>query len=112
VAYRFSTEELDPAALRNGWSGTAVPTCSVRSGMPAVLSGAPFLDAARDEDEQAQLWSRAFTALRHLAALERAFEAAKADFANDPDTLAFRRLKAERDAYRREIKTGAVFETH
>jgi DNA primase len=112
VAYRFSTEELDPAALRERLERNGRGDLLRQVGHAAVLSGAPFLDAARDEDEQAQLWSRAFTALRHLAALERAFEAAKADFANDPDTLAFRRLKAERDAYRREIKTGAVFETH
>jgi DNA primase len=112
VAYRFSVDAPDPVELRrrleNGGRGELLR----RVGHAAALAYAPYLGAAVDEEERRVLWSRAFAALRHLAALERAFEMAKADFTDDPDTLAFRRLKAERDAYRRDIKTGAVFATH
>jgi DNA primase len=112
VGYRFSVEAPDPAALRGRLEAQGRGELLRRVGHAATLAPAPYLDPAVDPEESAALWSRAFAALRHLAALERAFEMAKADFTDDPDTLAFRRLKAERDAYRRDIKTGAVFATH
>ena len=110
VAHRFSTNEADPAALRRRLEAAGRVDLLRRVAHDATLAAAPFLDPGRDGEEQARLWTRAFEALRRLFALERAFDAAKADFSHDPDTLAFRRLKAERDAWRRDIKTGAVFE--
>ncbi len=109
VAYRFATEAPDGAELRARLAGEHGPLLA-RLSKDAAVSGVPFLTA--EGEAQAALWARGFEALRHLATLERAFEVAKADFAGDPDTTAFRKLKLERDAYRRAVRSGEIWDTH
>jgi DNA primase len=74
----------------------------------AAKSSAPFLSAEPDLAAKDQ-WSQAFEVLTRMAALESALSAAKADASQGLDAGAFGRLKAERDALRRAIKSGTVW---
>ena len=73
----------------------------------AAKSGAPFLAADKPLGETRIRWSQAFDALTRVAALEDALASAASMPGQDE---AFRRLKAERDALRRAVKTGEIWE--
>ena len=75
----------------------------------ARMSAAPFLFADTPDAPAKDQWSQAFEVLTRMAALESALAAAKAEAAKGLDADAFSRLKAERDALRRAIKTGTVW---
>ena len=75
----------------------------------ATKSGAPFLDPDLSPAAARALWSHAFLALTRLAALESALISAKAEAAEAGGMTALMRLKAERDALRRAIKTGTIW---
>ena len=80
----------------------------------AAKSSAPFLSSepdtfAKDPDAAKEQWSQAFEVLTRMAALESALSAAKADASQGLDAGAFSRLKAERDALKRSIKSGTVW---
>jgi DNA primase len=74
----------------------------------ATKSSAPFL-SAEPPQAQKESWSQAFEVLIRMAALESALSAAKADASRGLDAGAFSRLKAERDALRRAIKSGTLW---
>jgi DNA primase len=74
----------------------------------AGKSSAPFLSPEPDPAAKDQ-WSQAFEVLIRMAALESALSAAKAEASQGLDAGAFSRLKAERDALRRAIKSGTVW---
>ena len=112
VAYRFSVEAPDGAELRARLTAAGRGAALGKLARAAATSAPPFLAADVEADVRRAQWLRAFDALRRLAALERAVEDAKADLAADPDTTAFRQLKAERDALRRDLKSGALYATH
>lgn len=112
VDYRFATDEPSAAELRGRLESKGLGDVLARLARAAAHSRAPFLEAEREAEERAALWARAFEALRQLQALERALVMAKQDLASDPDTLAFRRLKGERDAWRREVRGGGAFGLH
>jgi DNA primase len=61
------------------------------------------LDARRSQ------WSRGFGALSRAAALDDAIVAAKGNLGGREDMAAFERLKAERDALKRAIRTGTIW---
>jgi len=78
----------------------------------AAKSGAPFLAANAPLAEARVRWSQAFDASTPIswadwAALEDALAQARDVPGQDE---AFRRLKAERDALRRAIKAGTIWE--
>ena len=73
----------------------------------AAKSGAPFLAANAPLAEARVRWSQAFDASTRVAALEDALAHARDVPGQDE---AFRRLKAERDALRRAIKAGTIWE--
>jgi len=75
----------------------------------ASKSGAPFLDPELSPAAARALWSHAFSALTRLAALESALISAKAEAADAGGMSALMRLKAERDALRRAIRTGTIW---
>ena len=54
-------------------------------------------------------WSHAFEVQTRLAALEEALTSAKRDLAGPSGVDALMALKAERDALRRDIKTGRIW---
>ncbi len=103
----MSGQSLDSSGLRRhlAQSGHGVLLREVEKA--AAKSGAPFLAADKPLAEARTLWSQAFDALTRVATLESALEAVKAAPGED-DT--FRRLKAERDALRRAIKTGSIWD--
>ena len=106
VGVRFSGQSLDSSALRRhlATSGHSVLLREVEKA--AAKSGAPFLAMDKPLGEARTLWSQAFDALTRVAALESALDAAKAAPGQDET---FRRLKAERDALRRAIKAGEIW---
>jgi DNA primase len=73
----------------------------------AAKSAAPFL-TSEPAAAHAQ-WSQAFDILTRVAALESALSAAKAEAGQGLDAVSFSRLKSERDALRRAIKSGEVW---
>ena len=75
----------------------------------ARIAGAPFLNPNLPLDAARISWSHAFEVLTRMAALESALSAAKAELTDSSDTQAFMRLKGERDALKRAIRTGTVW---
>jgi DNA primase len=75
----------------------------------ARISGAPFLNPDLPQDAARISWSHAFEVLTRMAALESALSAAKTELTESSDAQAFMRLKGERDALRRAIRTGTVW---
>ncbi len=75
----------------------------------ARISGAPFLNPDIPPALAKSQWSHAFEVLIRMAALETALSAAKAALTASSDTLALMRLKGERDALKRAIRTGTVW---
>lgn len=112
AGYRFAVEQPEGEELRARLAEAGAGELLGRIGRAARLAGAPWLDAERTDADRRRSWSQALEAVRRLAVLDRAVEVAKADLDSDPDTSSFRRLKAERDAYRRELKSGSLFVVH
>jgi DNA primase len=75
----------------------------------ARIAGAPFLNPDLPQDAARTSWSHAFEVLTRMAALESALSVAKAELTDSSDTQAFMRLKGERDALKRAIRTGTVW---
>jgi DNA primase len=107
VRLRFSGQDLDSAALRRHLAQSGHDVLMREVEKAAAKSGAPFLAADKPLGETRIRWSQAFDALTRVAALEDALSSARGVPGQDE---AFRRLKAERDALRRAIKTGEIWE--
>jgi len=111
IRLRFSMEgsaqTLDSAALRRHLAQSGHDALVREVEKAAAKSGAPFLAANAPLAEARARWSQAFDALIRVAALEDALSSAAGMPGQDE---AFRRLKAERDALRRAIKTGEIWE--
>ena len=75
----------------------------------ARISGAPFLNPDLPQDAARISWSHAFEVLTRMAALESALAVAKTELTESSDAQAFMRLKGERDALKRAIRTGTVW---
>ncbi|MFJ6023308.1 DNA primase [Brevundimonas sp. NPDC092305] len=107
VRLRFSGQDLDSAALRRHLAQSGHDVLMREVEKAAAKSGAPFLAADKPLGETRIRWSQAYDALTRVAALEDALSSARGVPGQDE---AFRRLKAERDALRRAIKTGEIWE--
>ena len=107
VRLRFSGQDLDSAALRRHLAQSGHDVLMREVEKAAAKSGAPFLAADKPLAEARIRWSQAYDALTRVAALEDALSSARSVPGQDD---AFRRLKAERDALRRAIKTGEIWE--
>lgn len=106
VRLRFSGQDLDSAALRRHLAQSGHDVLMREVEKAAAKSGAPFLAADKPLAEARIRWSQAYDALTRVAALEDALSSARSVPGQDE---AFRRLKAERDALRRAIKTGEIW---
>ncbi|QBX36999.1 DNA primase [Brevundimonas sp. S30B] len=107
VRLRFSGQSLDSAALRRHLAQSGHDALMREVEKAAAKSGAPFLAADKPLGEARIRWSQAYDALIRVAALEDALSSARSVPGQDE---VFRRLKAERDALRRAIKTGEIWE--
>lgn len=107
VRLRFSGQSLDSAALRRHLAQSGHDVLMHEVEKAAAKSGAPFLATDKPLGETRTRWSQAFDALTRVAALEDALTSARGVPGQDET---FRRLKAERDALRRAIKTGEIWE--
>nr|WP_314437761.1 DNA primase [uncultured Brevundimonas sp.] len=107
VRLRLSGQSLDSAALRRHLAQSGHDALVREVEKAAAKSGAPFLAANAPLAEARVRWSQAFDASTRVAALEDALSQARNVPGQDE---AFRRLKAERDALRRAIKAGTIWE--
>ncbi|RYG18500.1 MAG: toprim domain-containing protein, partial [Caulobacteraceae bacterium] len=107
VRLRLSGHSLDSAALRRHLAQSGHDALVREVEKAAAKSGAPFLAANAPLAEARVRWSQAFDASTRVAALEDALAHARDVPGQDE---AFRRLKAERDALRRAIKAGTIWE--
>ena len=105
-----SHASLDSVALRRHLAQSGYEALLHEVEKAAAKSGAPFLAEDLPLGEARTLWSQAFDALTRIAALERALAMAKSEAHRAFDSSAFTRLKAERDALRRAIKSGSLWE--
>ena len=110
VRLRFSGQALDSAGLRRHLARSGHDAMLREVEKAAAKSGAPFLATDKPLAEARIRWSQALDALTRVAALERALASAKSEAHRSFDASAFAQLKAERDALRRAIKTGTIWE--
>ncbi|MGE7197003.1 DNA primase [Brevundimonas naejangsanensis] len=110
VRLRFSGRTLDSAALRRHLAQSGHDAMLREVEKAAAKSGAPFLATDKPLGEARTRWSQAFDALTRAAALDEALASAKSEAHKAFDTSAFALVKAERDALRRAIKTGTIWE--
>lgn len=110
VRLRFGGQSLDSAAIRRHLAHSGHDALMHEVEKAAAKSGAPFLAADKPLGEARTRWSQAFDALTRVAALEQALASAKSGAHQAFDNSAFTLVKAERDALRRAIKTGTIWE--
>ena len=110
VRLRFTGQSLDSAALRRHLAGSGHDALVREVEKAAAKSGAPFLAANAPLAEARVRWSQGFDALTRVAGLDAALASAKSGAEHAFDASAFSRLKAERDALRRAIKTGTIWD--
>ncbi len=110
VRLRFAGQTLDSAALRRHLATSGHDALVREVEKAAAKSGAPFLAANAPLAEARVRWSQGFAALTRLAGLDAALASAKSGADTAFDASAFSRLKAERDALRRAIRTGAIWD--
>ena len=109
VRLRFSGQDLDSAALRRHLAQSGHDALVREVEKAAAKPDAPFLAANAPLAETRARWSQAYEALTRMAALEDALASAKSGAHLGFDAGAFSRLKAERDALKRAIKTGTIW---
>jgi len=109
IRLRLSADVLDSEGLNRHLASRGFGALLVEIDRAARTSGAPFLNPDLPNDAARLSWSHAFEVLTRMAALESALSAAKAELTESSDTSALMRLKGERDALRRAIRTGTVW---
>lgn len=114
IRLRLDSDLLDTEALTRHLASRGFGDLLSEIDKAALNAGAPFLKQDVSPKDARSQWSHAFDGLIRMAALERALLAAKSglgsgDGANGSDAASFMRLKLERDALRRAIKTGSLW---
>jgi len=110
IRLRLEADSLDRDGLTRHLARSGLSALLREIERAAFKSGAPFLAPEMSLALARARWSQAFDALARLSALERALASGKTEDLLGSDPEAFRRLKAERDALRRAIKTGTIWE--
>ena len=110
IRLRLSAESLDSESLRRHLASRGFAALMGETARAAAKSGAPFLDPELPLQTARALWSQAYEVMARMAALESALSSAKAELGPEAtDASGFMRLKAERDALRRAIRTGTLW---
>ncbi|MFN3522059.1 MAG: DNA primase [Phenylobacterium sp.] len=109
IGLRLETEHLDSERVARHLASCGFSALLKDIDRAAASSGAPYLKDDVSLEAARSQWSRAFAGLSRLAALDEALAAAKADLRGREDMEAFERLKGERDALKRAIRTGTIW---
>jgi len=106
---RLEGDVLDSASLARHLAQQGFGVLLGEIDEAAARSGAPFLDPDRPLADARALWSQAFESVTRMAALEDALASAKAEIGDAAGAARFVRLKTERDALKRAIRTGSIW---
>ncbi len=109
IRLRLTADALDSEGLSRHLAHTGLGALVREVEKAALKSGAPFLAQEMTLADARVLWSQAFEALARVAALEGALASGKSEDLLGSDPEAFRRLKGERDALKRAIKSGTLW---
>ncbi len=109
IRLRLDSEHLDSGVLQRHLASCGFSALLTDIERAAATSGAPMLKDDVSLDARRSQWSRGFAALARAAALDDAIAAAKGNLSGREDMAAFERLKAERDALKRAIRTGTIW---
>jgi DNA primase len=109
IRLRLEADVLDSEALTRHLAARGFGALLGEIDRAARISGAPFLNPDLPPATARSQWSHAFEVLIRMAALETALSTAKAELTESSDTTVFMRLKGERDALKRAIRTGTVW---
>ena len=109
VSLRLEGDVLDTGALARHLAQKGFGVLLGEIDEAAARSGAPFLDPNRPLSDARALWSHAFESLTRMAALEDALASAKAEIGDAAGAARLVRLKSERDALKRAIRTGSIW---
>jgi DNA primase len=109
VRLRLEADVLDTEALKRHLAASGFGALLSEIDRAARTSGAPFLESDVSPAAAKLHWSHAFEVLSRMAALEEALSSAKADMTDSEGAVAFMRLKGERDALRRAIRSGTLW---
>jgi DNA primase len=111
VSLRLEQDHLDSASLARHLAACGFSELLTDIHRAATSSGAPFLGPDVSLEGARSQWSLGFTAMSRLAALETSLIAAKQDLGGGGASASLlMRLKTERDALRRAIRTGTIWE--
>jgi DNA primase len=109
IRLRLEADHLDSGALQRHLASCGFSALLTDIDRAAATSGAPILNQDVSLDARRSQWSRGFAALSRAAALDDAIDAAKGNLRERDDMAAFERLKGERDALKRAIRTGTIW---
>jgi DNA primase len=109
IRLRLESEHLDTGVVRRHLASCGFSALLTDIERAAATSGAPMLKDDVSLDARRSQWSRGFAALARAAALDDAIAAAKGNLSGREDMATFERLKAERDALKRAIRTGTIW---
>lgn len=109
IRLRLEADVLDSEGLTRHLTSRGFGALLGEIDRAARISGAPFLNPDIPQDVARISWSHAFEVLTRMAALESALAVAKTELTESSDAQAFMRLKGERDALKRAIRTGTVW---
>ncbi|MFC3079747.1 DNA primase [Phenylobacterium terrae] len=110
IQLRLEAEHLDTASLARHLRSCGFSELLTDIDRAAAKSGAPFLQEDVSLSAARAQWSQAFDALSRLSALEEDLASAKRALeAGGSDAGRFMRLKSQRDALTRAIRTGTIW---
>jgi DNA primase len=110
IRLRIEADALDSEALQRHLAASGFSALLIDIDRAATHAGAPFLTEDVTLAAARSQWSHAFEVVNRMGALEDALTGAKQDLAGGAGASALMALKAERDALRRAIKTGQIWE--
>jgi DNA primase len=109
ISLRLEADHLDTDVLARHLAACGFSTLLKDVDRAAATLSAPFMRDDVSLDTARSQWSTAFTAMARLGSLDEAIIAAKGNLRDRRDMEALERLKAERDALRRAIRTGTIW---
>ena len=109
IRFRLDSDHLDTGALARHLASCGFNALLTDIDRAAAKSGAPILKPDVSLEAAKSQWSQAFAGLARLAALDEAIASAKGNLSGRSDMEALERLKGERDALKRAIRTGTIW---